>query len=236
MALTRSPTAQASSAHGLRPFVQYSNYAVSAKGDATEIINQIVRDMWLNAHLYENGVVQLAGTKEAIPVGTNISLEERGWLGHVEQVENHFSVLGSGMNQFRTSVAFSRLHTLIRQGGTTKAIPVAPGDPMGATIGDWDRGAGFHSFGSSLDLKDPEPSVDNTPPSGASMSGPFISPDGDVVSSNLQVSAPMHADDGFFQEVRLVRGQIQNCYAHDDPNTPRTARADTRFTTCSSIA
>jgi hypothetical protein len=147
--------------NGLRPFVQYSNYAISGLGDKTEIINRIVRDIWINAHLYESGVVQFAGTGTFIPVGTNICFVDRGWYAHVEQVDNNYSVAPDGHKSFRTSVAFSRLHFISTE---KQAIPTAylddprarpdsrawPTNPYEKSkdlgqLGDWDRGVGFHS-------------------------------------------------------------------------------------------
>jgi hypothetical protein len=133
--------------NGLRPFVESSNYMIGST-DSTEKINVIVRDLWVNAHLFENGVLQVVGTKEAIPVGTNIALDDRGWLAHVEQVDNNFTVSNSGgavYRTFRTTLAFSRLHYIDES--SKKAMPVAFDDQLGAQIdSDWDRGASFTEF------------------------------------------------------------------------------------------
>jgi hypothetical protein len=99
--------------YGLRPYISYDNYMNGTKGSDIFVINKIVRDLWFNAHLYQNGTVSLMGTREPIPVGTNLLFNGRGqngWIAHVEQVDNSFQVdQASGKKIFRTNVAFTRL-------------------------------------------------------------------------------------------------------------------------------
>jgi hypothetical protein len=50
---------------------------------------------------------------------------------------------------------------------------------------------------------------------------PYISSEGDVISSNLYARPTSKAQDSLFSEMKLMRGQIINCYTVDDPdNTP----------------
>lgn len=101
------------SRYGLRPYISYDNYMNGSKGSDIFLINKIVRDMWFNAHLYQNGTVSLMGVNEPIPVGTNILFNGRGqngWIAHVERVDHSFVVdQATGKKMFRTNIAFSRL-------------------------------------------------------------------------------------------------------------------------------
>lgn len=96
------------SRYGLRPYVNSTIYRPE-DNDIT-MFNRIVKDMWLGAHLYDNGVVAIPGSAEHIPVGTNIEFKDRGWLAHVENVEHTFTVdINSGRKMCRTEIAFVRL-------------------------------------------------------------------------------------------------------------------------------
>ena len=122
--------------HGQRPFINYTNYFINSQ----EIIvaNQIIRDMWINAHVYENGTVMLIGTNEYIPVGTNIEFTDRGWVGHVEKVDNVFSIQeGTGTKSFRTNISFVRLQNF----DGTPVDPVDHSTFNSPIAGPWDRGA-----------------------------------------------------------------------------------------------
>ena len=97
--------------NGLRPFITSSNY-LSMNLNNNIATNLIIRDLWGKAHLFENGQVQLVGSKRYIPVGTNITFKDRGWLAHVESVSNSYNVGSGGIKNFRTSIAFVRLQTV----------------------------------------------------------------------------------------------------------------------------
>ena len=71
--------------------------------------NLIIRDMWHSAYKYRNGQVNLIGTKDHIPVGTNIEFKEREWIAHVEGVNHRYSVAPDGHKTFRTTIAFVRM-------------------------------------------------------------------------------------------------------------------------------
>jgi hypothetical protein len=97
--------------NGLRPFITSSNY-LQNDNDAFIACNLVVRDMWHEAYKYENGQMSLIGTREHIPVGTNIEFVERDWICHVEAVGNSFSVSPAGYKTFRTNISFVRLQKL----------------------------------------------------------------------------------------------------------------------------
>lgn len=97
--------------NGFRPFIQTSDYTTIAEGDLL-IINEVVRDLWTDAHLFENGTVTIVGSKFHIPVGTNIEFKDRGWVAHVENVSHDYVVSSEGVKTFRTTISFVRLQTL----------------------------------------------------------------------------------------------------------------------------
>jgi hypothetical protein len=130
--------------NGLRMHVGSSTYLLGealdskAASNTADILNQITRDMWSKAHLYENGTVLVPGVKKHIPVGTAMWLTDRGLVGHVEAVSHSYTSDGEGHNTFRTSIAFSRL----------QAVSHKPADLTGqsstsAHQGKWDRGVTF---------------------------------------------------------------------------------------------
>lgn len=130
--------------YGLRPYISQSNYI---NDDVADIkgINAIVKDMWENAYLYETGTVSLIGVDEYIPVGTNIEFSERGWVAHVEQTSNSYSVDPSSKTKtFRTNINFVRLQ---KTDGTPVDLTEQDlGSKNDLVIDTWDRGAGFTSF------------------------------------------------------------------------------------------
>jgi hypothetical protein len=117
--------------YGLRPFITQSNFQLQGQADT---VNKIVKDLWINSHLYENGQVTIIGQPGHIPVGTNVLFVERDWVGHVEAVSHRFRVSPDGKKEYFTTIALSRLQT-------------RKGDPIDATeLGEpdnrpWERGA-----------------------------------------------------------------------------------------------
>lgn len=94
--------------NGLRPYISASEYAQSDIKLLTEI-NEIIKDMWGPAHLFENGQVTIVGSHKHIPVGTNIKFKARGWVAHVENVTHSYHVEGDGSKGFYTTISFVRL-------------------------------------------------------------------------------------------------------------------------------
>jgi hypothetical protein len=98
--------------YGLRPFITNSYYGFKDIS-LFKAYTQIARDMWQDAHLYDNGVVTIVGPQEHIPVGTNIIFKDRGWLAHVENVSYQYSVdPTTGAKSYRAEIAFVRLQTV----------------------------------------------------------------------------------------------------------------------------
>jgi hypothetical protein len=98
--------------YGIRPYIASSIFLLERQ-DAFKEFNYMVRDMWSRAALYDNGVVELVGASQHIPVGTNIKFTERKWIAHVEAVTNNYKVDPStGLKTFKTTVAFVRLQDL----------------------------------------------------------------------------------------------------------------------------
>lgn len=128
------------SRYGLRPFIAYSNYMLGDRGDSVDIMNQIVRDLWHDAHLFENGTVTLAGTERHIPVGTNIEFAARGWRAHVERVDNFFKVVDPtrAVKAYRTNVSFTRLQN--KDGTPVDAVEDENKTHKTGQFSDWDRG------------------------------------------------------------------------------------------------
>jgi hypothetical protein len=122
--------------YGLRPYISYDNYMNGTKGSDIFMINKIVRDLWFNAHLYQNGTVSIMGTREHIPVGTNLLFNGRGkngWIAHVEQVDNNFLVdQSSGKKMFRTNIAFTRLQN--PDGTSIQGVALGQNAPEGDDI------------------------------------------------------------------------------------------------------
>jgi hypothetical protein len=100
--------------HGLRPFITQSMYINRQKGDI-KTANILIRDMWQNSPLFDNGQVTIMGSHSHIPVGTNIHFPERGWYAHVEGVSHSFFINPNGNKTFRTTISFVRLQ---RKDGT----------------------------------------------------------------------------------------------------------------------
>lgn len=119
--------------YGLRP---YLNHCIYVTGKKPELISKIAKDIWEDAHIFENGTVSLIGTHDFIPIGTNIVFQNRGWIGHVEAVNHVFQTdQGIGSKKFRTNVVFSRLQKL---DGT--AIDAVENQNKEGMVGGWDRG------------------------------------------------------------------------------------------------
>ena len=96
--------------NGLRLYIDTSPY-LNAQDSDIKGINYIIRDLWSQSHLFENGQVTIAGTSNHIPVGTNIKFSERNWVAHVEQVSHSFNVSG-GYKSYRTTISFVRLQNV----------------------------------------------------------------------------------------------------------------------------
>lgn len=130
--------------YGLKPYISQSNYLDDSAND-TVALNKIVKDMWENAYLFESGTVSLIGVDEYIPVGTNIEFIERGWVAHVEQTSNSYTVDPSTKAKtFRTNINFVRLQ---RTDGTPiDLVEQDMGSKEDLVLDVWDRGAGFTSF------------------------------------------------------------------------------------------
>jgi hypothetical protein len=126
--------------YGSRPYVRFSDFS-NNEDDDIYTINNIVKDMWKDAHLYDSGIVTVNGTRYHIPVGTNVWLTDRNMGAHVEQVDHSYSVTtdgqGNKIKTFRTTVAFVRLFRNVNG----KAEPTdLIGDDDDGQLGDWDRG------------------------------------------------------------------------------------------------
>lgn len=121
--------------YGLKPFISASQYATENPSEDAKLATNICKDMWENAYLYENGVVQIIGTPNHIPVGTNIVFAERGWIAHVESVSHSFVVGTNGKKNYRTQIAFTRLQK-------TDGNPIDWSEQREANgqLGEWDRG------------------------------------------------------------------------------------------------
>lgn len=100
--------------YGLRPYITQSNFIPTGSTNTNFLeLNRICEDLWGRAYLFESGQVLLTGSKDFIPVGTNIQFIERDWLAHVEAVNNTYAVDStSGVKTFRTQISFVRLQTL----------------------------------------------------------------------------------------------------------------------------
>jgi hypothetical protein len=94
--------------YGLRQYIVNAGTLILNQ-DIVIKCNQIVRDMWYPAHLFESGQVTIIGSEKPIPVGTNIRFTNRGWIAHVEAVQNVFSVGGDGRKRFYQTISFVRL-------------------------------------------------------------------------------------------------------------------------------
>jgi hypothetical protein len=125
--------------YGLRPYFGFSDYMLS-DDSKIGLINQIVKDMYQQAHLFENGQITIIGTKEHIPVGTNIEWISRGWIAHVEKVDHVFEVGMNGMRSYRTTIAFSRLQNK-KDGSPVDAVENTNISQAGEQFDFWDRGA-----------------------------------------------------------------------------------------------
>ena len=128
--------------HGLRPYITQSEY-LTLDVDIAQV-NIVARDLWSRAYLFENGIVSIAGSKEHIPVGTNIKFADRGWVAHVEQVNHSYSVNPGGDKSFMTTIAFVRLQT-------TSGEPIDVVNRKQPNH-EWDRGV-THSLSNSATNK-----------------------------------------------------------------------------------
>lgn len=127
--------------YGLRPYIASSQYFVN---NDLQVFNRIVKDMWKDAYLWENGSVSLVGSKEHIPVGTNIVFVERGWEAHVERVDHEWSVRYDGVKAYHTNIAFTRLQTKdgkpVDHRVSDQRASLRDGGDQSGQQGDWDRG------------------------------------------------------------------------------------------------
>jgi len=100
--------------YGLRPYITQSNFIPTGSTNTDFLeLNRICEDLWGRAYLFESGQAILTGSKDFIPVGTNIQFIERDWLAHVEAVSHTYTVdPASGIKTFRTQISFVRLQTL----------------------------------------------------------------------------------------------------------------------------
>ena len=123
--------------HGLRPFIYTTNYDTLQQGDTTfAVMTNIVKDMYQNGYLYENGFTTIVGTPNHIPVGTNILFSERGWIAHVEAVSHDFTVEpNTGHKSYFTNIAFTRLMKTNGQPIDEFSTKLSDGQ-----LGKWDRG------------------------------------------------------------------------------------------------
>lgn len=121
--------------YGLKPFISATQYATTDPASQALLMTNICKDIWENAYLYENGSVQIPGVPNYIPVGTNITFAERGWIAHVENVSHSFGVGNEGHKQYRTSISFTRLQK-------TDGSPIdwSEGREANGQLGAWDRG------------------------------------------------------------------------------------------------
>lgn len=122
--------------HGLRPLIFTTNYDVLRDKDPDySVMTNIVKDMFQNGYMYENGFLTMVGTPNHIPVGTNIMFSERGWIAHVEAVSHDFSVeSGTGHKTYLTSIAFTRLMKTNGDPIDEFSTKIADGQ-----LGEWDR-------------------------------------------------------------------------------------------------
>jgi hypothetical protein len=129
--------------YGLRPFVRYSNYLVSGATDISPIVNDIVKDMWQHAHLFDSGQVTFAGTEYAIPVGTNIYFLDRNWAAHVEAISHTYVKNGGdGKAHFSSTATFVRLYKPGLNGvpHPVDVVHQTSQGPVSGQMGRWDRG------------------------------------------------------------------------------------------------
>lgn len=123
--------------HGLRPFTYTTNYDVLRQGDPNlSVMTDIVKDMYQNGYLYENGFVSIVGAPNHIPVGTNVMFSERGWIAHVEAVSHEFNVEPmTGHKKYLTNIAFTRLMKTNGDPIDEFSTKLADGQ-----LAEWDRG------------------------------------------------------------------------------------------------
>ena len=99
--------------YGVRPYITSSIFTISENDGGLVKFNETVRDMWNKAYAYDSGLVELIGSAQHIPVGTNIKFMDRSWIAHVESVNNSYMVNPyTGIKTFKTNIAFVRLQTL----------------------------------------------------------------------------------------------------------------------------
>jgi hypothetical protein len=129
------------SRHGLRPFTPSTNFALNqSQTSNTFTINNIVRDLWRDAYLYESGAMTLVGSKIHIPVGSNVLLLDRGLIAHVEAAQKSFSIDAEGHKTLRDGVTFVRLQQAQRPNDIPERPWAESGSRTGPQAGDWDRG------------------------------------------------------------------------------------------------
>lgn len=138
--------------HGLRPLIYTTNYDTLQQGDTSfKTMTEIVKDMYENGYMYENGFLTIVGAPNHIPVGTNILFSERKWLAHVEAVSHDFSVEpNTGHKKYLTSIAFTRLMKTNGQPIDEFSTKLADGQ-----LGEWDRGVtDYGDVGSIISAKE----------------------------------------------------------------------------------
>jgi len=125
--------------YGLRPYISSTVYQLPST-NAYSHYHEICKDIWDEAVFYENGVVEIVGPEEHIPVGTNIKFKERNWAAHVEGVTYNYAVEPfSGKKSYKTSIFFIRLKdadtgaplyldTLVERGSLDPGMTAWPGD------------------------------------------------------------------------------------------------------------
>jgi hypothetical protein len=95
--------------YGLRLYLAHSDYMMIGDSSAIGVMNNICRDIWEPAYLYESGQVVIKGSGIPIPIGTNILFLSDYTVAHVERVDNSFSVdPNTGVKNFRTTISFIR--------------------------------------------------------------------------------------------------------------------------------
>lgn len=128
--------------YGMRPYITQSNYQFTSQALT---LNKIVKDLWENSYLYENGQVTIIGQPGHIPVGTNVMFAERGWIGHVEAVSHRFRVGPDGKKEYFTTLALSRLQK--QNGDPIEAVETPDEDRK------WERGVSTDQFYSKTEEK-----------------------------------------------------------------------------------
>jgi len=118
--------------YGARPFIIGSNYLI-LDSKTILVLNEIIRDMYKRAHLFENGTVRFIGSAAHIPVGTNVKFVDRGWIAHIESVSHFFNVSSDGRKSYRSQIQFVRLQN--SKTGQPLDMVENPGQR-----GNWDRG------------------------------------------------------------------------------------------------